>query len=497
MAEFLWSRTYRASAAVLFASAGFLALLDWVTRPAGGTTAATAIMASLTFVLLALGAVSLRTPIESWEAPKRSLPAAIVAAALLLAVLQADIAQASIDASIGLVLVAVLILTYVGIALSPGLPLVLAPIVLVVLLIAQQRAPDRISLALPLVAVPIAALVAELVSALVDRSRTADSQGQERLERLARLEEVLRRFRRPGSLQQAANQVAVAAREIFDVERSTVVLRDSLGNLLPVSLGPTNDKEPAPAVARLVSETINGDEPRMVPTGTNGTMLVLPLPAAEAPAGAVLVYPVPTNDPEFTLDLARLFGVQIGIAIEHLFVIDELSRANTRDELTGMGNRKHADALLKSLAPGDALIVLDLDGFKSVNDTKGHAAGDAVLQDLSAHLHDCLRDSDTSARLGGDEFLIVARRAHADPLAVADRVLVGWADRSTGTTLSAGVALHRAGDPSERTFERSDRALYTAKAKGKNQAVLWMDADDEGAWPKGSATGPPSAEPEA
>jgi diguanylate cyclase (GGDEF)-like protein len=144
--------------------------------------------------------------------------------------------------------------------------------------------------------------------------------------------------------------------------------------------------------------------------------------------------------------------------------------------LTGIGNRRHADALLASMEDGDALILLDLDGFKAVNDTLGHAAGDQVLQDLSRHLRDCLRDSDTSARLGGDEFLVVARRAFADPVAVADRILRGWDTTGRSTTLSAGVALHQQGATFDETFDRADQALYRAKAAGKNRAHMWTTA---------------------
>ncbi|MEZ5341607.1 MAG: diguanylate cyclase [Acidimicrobiales bacterium] len=96
------------------------------------------------------------------------------------------------------------------------------------------------------------------------------------------------------------------------------------------------------------------------------------------------------------------------------------------------------------------------------------------LRDLSAHLQEALRDSDTSARLGGDEFLIVARRAHADPLAVAQRVINGWRSANHAeTTLSAGVALHRSALDPDQTFERADKALLQAKAAGKNQAKLY------------------------
>ncbi len=474
MTQFFWANTYRSAAAALLGALGVLALLDRATRPDFGSNNAEQTMSLLALLLAGSGALCLAIPLERWRRPWLMTPAAIAVGALLAAILAGDITS-SPAAPIGLVLTVVLILTYLGFVQQPGVPLALAPVLLVVLVLAHDTDPTSVSLALPLVAVPVAAAIAELVAALANRTAQADDRTDRRMAKLTRLEDVLRRFRRPGSLQQAANQVAVAAREIFEVERSTVVLRDSRGELLTVTVGPQSEREPEASTARIVAETIAGDEPRLVPTGTNGMMLVLPLPAPEAPAGAVLVYPVPADDPDFTLDLARLFGVQVGIAIEHLFVIDELARANTRDELTGIGNRRHADALLRSLQPGDALVLLDLDGFKTVNDTLGHPAGDRVLQQLSSHLRECLRDSDTSARLGGDEFLIVARRAHADPLAVANRVLTGWAEIGGTTTLSAGVALHETAQPSEITFEQADRALYQAKANGKNRAQLWAE----------------------
>ncbi len=470
MAESLWRKRDRVAAAVLLGSSALLALLDVLARPDTADAPTAMAVIAVALALAGIGAlfVSWETADDPWL---RLLPAALATIGLAAAVVVGDVAT-SPYAPVGLTVTVSLILGFVGFVSSPGLALGLSPVVLVVVMLAYWR-EDDLSLALPLIAVPASALAAEVMSILVERARRAGTQGDDRLLRLGRLEDVLRRFRQPGSLEQAAHQVATAAVEIFEVDRCTVVLRDTQGSLIPVSIGPAVASGPGPLASQLVAQAVTGDQPEFIRTDTNGTMLVLPLPAAEAPAGAVLVYPIATNDPEFTLELARLFAVQIAIAIEHLFVIDELSRATTRDELTGIGNRRHAEALLRALQPGDALILLDLDGFKNVNDTLGHAAGDVVLRSLSSHLQACLRDSDTSARLGGDEFLIVARRAHADPLTVANRVLVGWEHQEHGATLSAGVALHENERTSEETFERADRALYRAKAKGKNQAQLW------------------------
>ena len=469
----LWRERHRVAASGMLLAMAVLAVLDFVTR-----TAADPPGQSVVFLAIALGLSALYAGFTNWNdigAIWRVVPALVAVLAVLGAVFWANSA-ATPHAPIGFTAAAVVILAYVGFVLPPGSAFFFSPLMVVALLAAYLAEPPRlrqISLALPLVAVPVAALLGELISALTDRSVQTANRFSSRKERLTRLEDVLRRFRRPNSLEEAAAEVAEAAIEIFEVDRSTVVLRDNREQLISVTLGPSSDEVPDPETAKLVAETIGGDEPRLVPTRSSQNLLVLPLPAADVPAGAVVVHPIAPDDPEYALDLARLFGTQVGIAIEHLFKISELEHASTRDELTGIGNRKHANTLLDSLEDGDAVILLDLDGFKEINDSQGHSAGDQMLQELSAHLRKCLRDSDTSARLGGDEFLVVARRAFADPLAVADRILIGWSRSGRGTTLSAGVALHDPETATTETLERADRALYQAKSAGKNRAHMW------------------------
>jgi diguanylate cyclase (GGDEF)-like protein len=256
-----------------------------------------------------------------------------------------------------------------------------------------------------------------------------------------------------------------------------VVLKDPAGQLVTVTRGPTAD-EPDARTRRLLVDAVAGRQPRLVRPPDGRALLVLPILGADGPVGAVVLTPELDDGDERTLDLAGLFAVQVGIAVDHLLLVDELARDATRDALTGIGNRRHATTLLDSLQEGDAVILLDLDDFKRINDTAGHAAGDELLQKLSAHLRTALRDSDTSARLGGDEFLIVARNATADPLAAAERILAGWADRTHRTTLSAGVALHERGRSPDETLARADAALYDAKAAGKNRAMVYEPERD-------------------
>ncbi len=374
---------------------------------------------------------------------------------------------------IGLTLVAGFVLVYVGFVSPPGVALAAAPLVLVLLLLGRQTDPDRFTLALPIVAVPAMALLAELVSYLTTRTSEVSDRNDRRLAELDRLSSVLSQFRRPSSLEEAADQIADAALDSFGAQRATVVLRDASGDLLTVTHGPPVAAVPEATTAKLIADAVIRTEPLLVSTERHGKILLIPLPTDEGtPAGAVLMHPIVSSDRPFVIDMAYLFQNSVSIAIGHLYVIDQLHRRALIDPLTDLGNRRHADRLLRSLAPGDAVVLLDLDGFKIVNDTLGHAAGDEVLRMLSKHLKTTLRDSDTSARLGGDEFLIVARQAFADPLTVAERVVVGWAEINEQTTLSAGVALHVPDATSSETLDLADRALIEAKGMGKNRALL-------------------------
>lgn len=473
MAEQIWSKRWAAASAVVLSGAGLMAFLDASSRP--GPTPP---------LLLGLGTALVAAALASWHIDWASLerswrlaPALIVLACLLLAVVVGD-TGASAAAPVGLTLLSILIMVYVGFVSTPGLALALSPMLLFTLLVAYWRQPDRVSLALPLLAVPASALLAELISSLLESWLEARDLVDHRSRRLARLERVVRRFSAAQTMDDAAHDIARAARDVFETPRTTVVLRDRDDRLIPVTEGPVGIDDTGPDTGRIIAEALAGGEPRFAELPAGGTVLVMPLSGRKAPTGAVLAYPIDPTDSESTISLARLFGTQVGIAVEQLHLIHELTEASRVDELTGIGNRRHADDLLASLIPGDALILIDLDSFKQVNDNYGHPAGDQLLQSLSAHLRSCLRDSDTSARLGGDEFLIVARRAHADPLAVAQRILEGWDERRRSSpaftpTISAGVALHERERTSAETYDRADQALLQAKRRGKNQAQLW------------------------
>jgi diguanylate cyclase (GGDEF)-like protein len=167
-----------------------------------------------------------------------------------------------------------------------------------------------------------------------------------------------------------------------------------------------------------------------------------------------------------------------------------LRRLAHSDSLTGLANRLHLanriDDAVEQLAPGApgiALLLLDLDGFKAVNDSFGHAIGDELLTMVARRLRGSLRPNDVGARLGGDEFAILLESVdHEQALAAAQRVLAGISapfvlSRST-VAISASIGLVHATDArdSQDLMRDADVAMYRAKADGKSRVVSFERA---------------------
>lgn len=158
----------------------------------------------------------------------------------------------------------------------------------------------------------------------------------------------------------------------------------------------------------------------------------------------------------------------------------DVERLAAGDELTGLPNRRsmtqHLDRL-QALAPlpGTTCLValLDIDCFKSINDTLGHEAGDTVLRNFARLARAQLRDTDVLGRWGGEEFLLVAQgRSGRDGVERAlERIRIAVrheAHPHSTVTFSAGIAVLEAGDTAAAALARADRALYAAKADGRD-----------------------------
>lgn len=166
----------------------------------------------------------------------------------------------------------------------------------------------------------------------------------------------------------------------------------------------------------------------------------------------------------------------------------ELLRLATTDALTGLDNRRHFLDLLEQelarihrFAEPAALLMLDLDHFKNINDQHGHAAGDAVLKAFAQVVTDSLRKTDRAGRLGGEEFAILLPGTHADAAqAFAERLRssvetlpIAFENRTLCITVSIGVTGLGPEDV-EATLRRGDRALYLAKECGRNRVELLL-----------------------
>lgn len=167
--------------------------------------------------------------------------------------------------------------------------------------------------------------------------------------------------------------------------------------------------------------------------------------------------------------------------------LEQVQRLASRDELTHALNRRALVAALerersraeRSGAPF-CIAMIDLDHFKRVNDTYGHAAGDAVLRSFAAVVQDTMRATDVFGRYGGEEFLVILVGTGAGAaLEAVERIRTAIAMRDWraivpdgGVTMSAGVAAFRKGDTVEQLLHRADQALYEAKKAGRNRTIL-------------------------
>jgi diguanylate cyclase (GGDEF)-like protein len=242
------------------------------------------------------------------------------------------------------------------------------------------------------------------------------------------------------------------------------------------------DGRPARSIAiryRYAGEAALGD------AGAIHAGLAVPMHGELGPIGWMTIFTRASSrdfDDDDLIGLETL-ALRAGPAIENARRFREARQQADLDSLTGLHNRRYFhEVLARECARAHrygrrlALVVLDLDDFKSVNDRIGHLAGDHALAEAAERLRAVVRSADIACRVGGDEFAVVLPESSLeDAEQLFRRILDAVSSRPLGDAgtlvLSAGIADLRGGDDAATFFQRADEALYRAKEAGKGTVV--------------------------
>ena len=204
-------------------------------------------------------------------------------------------------------------------------------------------------------------------------------------------------------------------------------------------------------------------------------LVLLPLDAADGDRAALVLadrcrHTISTDE----VELLELLCLHASSCLRVAAMMRELHRRAATDPLTGLGHHATFQAELERAHghAGLAVLVIDVDGFKAINDTVGHQAGDRILRETAAILSDALRGGDRLFRIGGDEFAALVRVHDSGEALDVARRLCAAATASGRVTVSIGVAPAVAGQSPQSVLARADQALYDAKQAGRNIATL-------------------------
>ena len=223
-------------------------------------------------------------------------------------------------------------------------------------------------------------------------------------------------------------------------------------------------------------------------------LIVVPLVARGALKGTLNVYRI-GEDASFSeeeFELAKRLGDAAALALDNAHIRARLEREAQTDSLTGLYNHRHFHERLRrelthasSAHENVAVVMIDIDDFKKVNDVFGHAVGDQVLAELADHLRATVRATDVVCRIGGEEFAVIVPSSHETHVValatrLAERLEQVELDLAGRIAVSIGIAQgpEHAANPRE-LVACAEAAMMTAKARGKNQVVLFDDSATE------------------
>ncbi len=208
------------------------------------------------------------------------------------------------------------------------------------------------------------------------------------------------------------------------------------------------------------------------------TVVAVPLALAGAETGLLLLADADLRLCDtYVVALLELLAAQASCCLQVCAAMSGLRDRAERDGLTSLGHQgafKQALPVQRSVRDRGTLAVmyLDIDHFKAVNDSLGHAAGDALLVGIATALRHELRGSDQVFRIGGDEFAALAHVQNADAAVALAHRLADCTRRATGASLSVGVALAQDLESDHAVLARADAALYLVKQRGRGDVEL-------------------------
>jgi len=364
------------------------------------------------------------------------------------------------------------------------------------------------------IASALAVLVAVLVAVLIGRRASRDGQDRLALAMTERMEALMSEL--TGALQQAEeaqtrsrvlgeigssidldevlSRALEAAGAIQGADAAMISMTSADGKPLVATLGLSTEEAQRQAItgppdgrqARSVGISYTyASEDLAPPGGLIHSGLAVPVSGEFGQFGFLTIFARSSAEAfsDKTLEELETLARRAGPAIENARRFREARQLADLDALTGLHNRRYFhETLAREVARAQrynrqlALIVFDLDDFKSVNDRVGHLAGDAVLAEAAERVRDVVRSADIACRVGGDEFAVILPESTlADADQLYRRIQAAVSSRPISQVgklyLSAGVTELRPEDDAVTFFQRADEALYRAKHAGKGQVV--------------------------
>jgi len=367
---------------------------------------------------------------------------------------------------------------FVGFTQRPGTAIALAPAGALALVIAARFSFDPTLVATLLIALPMSVLVGETIA----QAQTRRTWAEQRVDRLLQAVRVLARMEDERT---GAEIVASLAAELLGADAVAVLLADrpggrryrnraffghpALGDAAPLLIDALGDDATLRAgKTRFVTHAETHSAVR------NAAIVPLPGHGSTIIGLVVALWGTPRRRlPPSARQAAELLSEEAGRMFQRLRDSAALTHDAETDPLTELANRRTFARALETMRPDDALVIVDLDHFKSVNDRFGHQAGDEALRTLAGCLRATTRQVDCVARYGGEEFALVLPEAGADGARLLlDRVRRSWQATDPLTSFSAGIAVHREGQTARETLREADGALYAAKENGRDRDEL-------------------------